>query len=70
MDVAPRSTAPRHLHGVLLSLATGIAIMNVYYRDLAHLVNVALQLLFYLTPILYTTDFIPESWRGIPCAKR
>ena len=48
------------------SLATGIAIMNVYYRDLAHLVNVALQLLFYLTPILYTTDFIPESWRGIP----
>ncbi len=44
--------------------------MNVYYRDLAHLVNVALQLLFYLTPILYTTDFIPESWRGIPCAKR
>ena len=28
--------------------------------------TLALQLLFYLTPILYTTDFIPESWRGIP----
>jgi len=48
------------------SIATGIAILNVYYRDLAHLVNVALQLLFYVTPILYTVDFVPESWNGIP----
>lgn len=48
------------------AVATGIAILNVYYRDLAHLVNVALQLLFYVTPILYTTEFIPETWRGIP----
>ena len=28
-----------------------IALLTVYYRDLAHLVAVALQLLFYLTPI-------------------
>lgn len=48
------------------AVATGISILNVYYRDLAHLVNVALQLLFYLTPILYTIDFVPESWNGIP----
>ena len=48
------------------SLAAGIAILNVYARDLAHLVNVALQLLFYATPILYTVDIIPESWNGLP----
>jgi ABC-type polysaccharide/polyol phosphate export systems, permease component len=48
------------------SVATAISILNVYYRDLAHLVNVALQLLFYVTPILYTIDFVPEVWRGIP----
>lgn len=48
------------------SIATGIAILNVYARDMAHLVNVALQLLFYATPILYTTDMITESWYGIP----
>lgn len=48
------------------SIATGIAILNIYYRDLAHLVNVALQLLFYLTPILYTPEFVPEIWNGVP----
>lgn len=48
------------------SVATGIAILNIYYRDLAHLVNVALQLLFYLTPILYTPEFVPETWNGFP----
>jgi ABC-type polysaccharide/polyol phosphate export permease len=48
------------------AVATGIAILNVYYRDLAHLVAVALQLLFYLTPIIYTPEFVPETWRGVP----
>lgn len=48
------------------SVATAIAILNVYFRDLAHLVAVALQLFFYLTPIIYTPEFVPESWRGVP----
>jgi ABC-type polysaccharide/polyol phosphate export permease len=48
------------------SIAVSLAILNVYYRDLAHLVNVALQLLFYLTPIIYQISYVPESWRGIP----
>ena len=47
-------------------IATAIAILNVYFRDLAHFVAVGLQLLFYLTPIIYTPEFVPESWRGIP----
>jgi ABC-type polysaccharide/polyol phosphate export permease len=48
------------------AIATAIAVLNVYYRDLAHLVNVALSLFFYLTPIIYTPSFVPESWNGIP----
>lgn len=48
------------------SLATALAILNVYVRDLAHLVSVALQLMFYATPIIYTLDIVPESVRGIP----
>ena len=47
-------------------LATAVAILNVYVRDLAHLVSVALQLLFYATPIIYTLDFVPAEFRGIP----
>lgn len=48
------------------SVATAVAILNVYFRDLAHFVAVGLQLLFYLTPIIYTPEFVPESWRGVP----
>lgn len=47
-------------------LATALAILNVYVRDLAHLVAVALQLLFYATPIIYTLEFVPASFRGFP----
>lgn len=48
------------------AVATAVAILNVSFRDLAHFVAVGLQLLFYLTPIIYTPEFVPESWRGIP----
>lgn len=47
-------------------LASAIAILNVYVRDLAQLVAVMLQLLFFVTPILYPADLIPEEWNGIP----
>jgi ABC-type polysaccharide/polyol phosphate export permease len=46
--------------------AVSLAIVNVYFRDLAHLVNVALQLLFFLTPIIYQIDAVPAEWQGIP----
>jgi ABC-type polysaccharide/polyol phosphate export permease len=48
------------------SIAISLAILNVYFRDLAHLVSVALQLLFFLTPIIYQIDSVPESSRGLP----
>ncbi len=48
------------------SVAVSLAILNVYYRDLAHLVTVVLGLLFYLTPIIYQITLVPESWGGIP----
>ena len=48
------------------SIAVSLAIMNVYFRDLAHLTNVALQLLFFLTPIIYQGDSVPLEWHHIP----
>lgn len=47
------------------SVATILAILNVYYRDLAHLVTIALQLLFYVTPIIYPLTMVTQQWRGI-----
>ena len=49
-----------------ISLSTTVAIVNVYMRALAQLVSVVLQLLFFVTPILYPLDLIPQEWNGIP----
>ena len=35
------------------------AAANVYYRDVAHIVQVVLSAWFYFTPIIYGLDFIP-----------
>ncbi|USR79453.1 ABC transporter permease [Arcanobacterium pinnipediorum] len=48
------------------ALAVVLSILNIFARDLAHLINVALQLLFYMTPIIYTPALLPETWRGLP----
>jgi ABC-2 type transport system permease protein len=41
------------------------AAANVYYRDVAHILQVVLSAWFYLTPIIYSLDFIPEKHRWI-----
>jgi ABC-type polysaccharide/polyol phosphate export permease len=48
------------------AVAMSLAILNVYYRDIAHLTNVVLGLLFFLTPIIYPVTLVPEEWHGIP----
>jgi len=48
------------------SIAVSLAVINVYYRDVLHLIGVALQLVFFLTPIIYPIDLVPVDWNGIP----
>lgn len=45
--------------GLLLSA------LNLFYRDVQYLVNLALTLWFYLTPVIYATEFFPEQYRWI-----
>ncbi|MEP6527331.1 MAG: ABC transporter permease [Nocardioidaceae bacterium] len=48
--------------GFVTALSLCLAVANIYFRDLAHLVAVALQLLFYATPVLYPdTQFKPGT---------
>jgi ABC-type polysaccharide/polyol phosphate export permease len=42
------------------------ALWNVRFGDVQYLVGVALQALFYLTPILYQPSFVPEEAFGLP----
>src|SRR5215472_15967146 len=39
------------------------AAVNVYYRDVSHILQVVLSAWFYITPIIYPLDFIPEHYR-------
>lgn len=50
----------------VVALTTGLAILNVYARDVQQIVTVIVQLMFFLTPIIYPITIVPESWHGIP----
>jgi ABC-type polysaccharide/polyol phosphate export permease len=39
------------------------ATANVYYRDVTHIVQILLQVLFYVTPIIYSADMFPAKYR-------
>jgi ABC-2 type transport system permease protein len=39
------------------------AAVNVYYRDVSHILQILLQILFYVTPIIYSLDFFPQRYR-------
>ncbi len=41
------------------------AAANVYYRDVAHILQVLLNVLFYVTPIIYSIDLIPAHYRWL-----
>jgi ABC-type polysaccharide/polyol phosphate export permease len=42
-----------------------LACLNSIYFDIKFIASFALGLLFYLTPILYTENIVPEEWRWI-----
>jgi ABC-2 type transport system permease protein len=37
-----------------------LSVLNVYFRDVQHLVNIVLQLWFYASPIVYPITLVPE----------
>jgi lipopolysaccharide transport system permease protein len=52
------------IQGILTAgLGLTIATLNVFYRDVQHIVSVSLMLLFYITPVFYRSQAITESYR-------
>lgn len=41
------------------------AALSVRFRDVQHIIPVLLQIAFYATPIAYSTNAVPERWRGL-----
>jgi homopolymeric O-antigen transport system permease protein len=52
---------------LLLTLGTALLLAPLYvrYRDVGYLWNIALQIGFWLTPIIYLDVMMPERWRWI-----
>jgi ABC-type polysaccharide/polyol phosphate export permease len=44
-----------------MGMAFFFAVANVYYRDVAHILQIVLSAWFYVTPIIYSLDFIPTK---------
>lgn len=44
-----------------LGFAIIFAALNVYFRDLEHILGIVTMAWFYLTPIVYTVDMVPEE---------
>lgn len=49
-----------------MSLGYVLAVANVHFRDTGQIFAIVTQMWFFLTPIMYPLDLIPEQWHGIP----
>ncbi len=47
------------IEGVVLALSS----LNVFFRDVGHVIDPVLQITFYATPILYPSSLVPEQYR-------
>jgi lipopolysaccharide transport system permease protein len=48
-----------------LGVSMVFSIVNVYFRDLTQLLNTAVMFFFWLTPVFYTLEMIPRSYRWL-----
>jgi lipopolysaccharide transport system permease protein len=45
-------------------ICLAISMMNAYFRDMEYIIEVVISLLFWMTPIVYNFEMIPEAYRG------
>ncbi|NVO15246.1 MAG: ABC transporter permease [Rhodoplanes sp.] len=47
----------------LLGVGFALASINLFFRDMERILQIALNILFYLSPVLYPVDRVPEGYR-------
>lgn len=60
----PAVMAVHFAFNLALAMLTGA--INVYFRDLQHLVGVALSAWFFVTPVMYNMDFVAQTAGQFP----
>lgn len=48
-----------------LGLTFMLSSLNVFFSDVRHLLEIFLQIWFWLTPIIYPVDFVPERFQSL-----
>jgi lipopolysaccharide transport system permease protein len=55
--------------GILVVFVTGVALvssaLNVFYRDIHHVVGLGVRLWLFLTPVVYSATAVPERYRAL-----
>jgi ABC-type polysaccharide/polyol phosphate export permease len=50
---------------LVIGIALPIATLSVFYYDVYHALPIALTTLFYLSPVFYPAEMVPEAARGL-----
>jgi ABC-type polysaccharide/polyol phosphate export permease len=50
---------------LMLGLGLASSALNVFFRDIRHVINLGMQLWFFATPIIYPITLVPENLRTI-----
>jgi len=54
------------LHFLLVvGLSLPIAALSVYYYDIRHVLSILLTAMFYVSPVFYRADMVPEAFRAL-----
>jgi len=49
----------------VIGLGLMLSVWNVFLKDIGHLLNVLLMFWFWITPVFYSLDMIPENFRWV-----
>ncbi len=48
---------------VITGISMAISMVNAYFRDMEYIIGILVNMLFWLTPILYPLDMVPDAYR-------
>ena len=48
-----------------LGIGMSLGVFNVFFRDIGHIVKIALQFWFWVTPIVYPVSILPDRLQGL-----
>ena len=48
---------------VTIGICLMVSVINAYFRDMEYIIGVIITMLFWMTPIIYPLDIVPEAYR-------